>query len=275
MQHAIDTTLGTLHVEISGNGPEVILWHSLFLNNRQWDRVLPGFTEQQRVIAIEGPGHGQSKLSVPSFTLEDCATAAIQIMDALDVRHARWVGNAWGGHVGIVASARYAERITSLTTIGSPLSALSKNDRKHLQVAVWMYKTFGPRAFLANKVIETLLTPDVRANDKGAVEIVRRAFVAADRQPMGVALDCMMLGRPDLASTYNHLSIPRLMLVGNEDEIWSPAAAHAITEENPDSTIISIAGASHIIPLERPDATIASILEFWDRVYAPVPAGVV
>jgi len=273
MHHSIETTLGNLNVEVSGSGPEVILWHSLFLNNRQWDRVLPTFAEQRRVIAIEGPGHGQSKLAVPSFTLEDCAAATLQIMDALTISQASWVGNAWGGHVGMVTAARHPDRITSLTTIGSPLSALDKNERKHLQVAVWMYKTFGPRAFLTNKLLGTLLAREVRANDREAVEIARRAFVEADRKPMGIALDCMMLGRPDLVTTYNDLSTPRLMLVGNEDEVWTPAAARALVKETSQSTIVSIAGASHISPLERPDATIASILEFWDRVHSPVVAG--
>ncbi len=265
MSQTINTSLGALRVDVTGSGPAALLWHSLFLDNQQWDRIAPDLAGARRLVAIEGPGHGGSDMTVSTATLEDCATAALQVMDALDISEADWLGNAWGGHVGIVAAAHHPERITSLVTIGSPLVPLPASERKHLQVAVWLYKAFGPRQFLTNAVLKTLLTPAVRTNDPGAVEAVRRAFAGADRKALGSVLDTMMLGRPDLVSTYNALSTPRLMIVGAEDHVWSSTVANEVTEQSSMSTITTIPEASHIPPLEQPQATSTAILQFWDQ----------
>jgi pimeloyl-ACP methyl ester carboxylesterase len=265
MHQTIETSLGSLRVEIAGAGPTAVLWHSLFLNNRQWDRVIPSLCRERRLVMIEGPGHGMSEAAVERFTLEDCADAAAGIMDSLDIQRADWVGNAWGGHVGTIMADRYPDRIASLVSIGAPLPAIGASERKHLQVAVWMYKAFGPRAFLANKILETLLAPDVLANDLQAVETVRRAFTEADRKGMGIALDSAMLGRPTITTQFNRLAVPRTTIVGNQDALWSAEMARSCVDETSNSTVVSIDGASHIPPLERPEATAAEILAFWER----------
>lgn len=61
--------------------------------------------------------------------MEECATAAIAVLDALDVTEpADWVGNAWGGHVGLVAAADTPDRCRTVVTIGTPTQALTRRN---------------------------------------------------------------------------------------------------------------------------------------------------
>lgn len=50
--------------------------------------------------------------------------AAVTVLDALGLQEpVDWVGNAWGGHVGVVFAAVHAQRCRSLVVIGAPISA--------------------------------------------------------------------------------------------------------------------------------------------------------
>ena len=63
----------------------------------------PPYPEQdRRLVIINGPGHGASGDPGHRYSLRDCVTAAGQVLDRLAIGGAvDWVGNAWGGHVGL------------------------------------------------------------------------------------------------------------------------------------------------------------------------------
>src|ERR1043165_6085135 len=92
----VATELGPLAVWKTGEGPPLVLWHSLFLDRRSWDGVLPRLSAG--VILINGPCHGESPGPGRPFTLEECADAAAAVLDHFGVARADWIGNAWGGH---------------------------------------------------------------------------------------------------------------------------------------------------------------------------------
>ncbi|MGK2866700.1 MAG: alpha/beta fold hydrolase, partial [Mycobacterium sp.] len=98
----IATDTGRLHVEVLGAGPPVMLWHSLFLDSRSWCGAAEELARTRQVVVIDGPSHGRSEPIVRDFTFADCVTAAEAVLDDLGVAGpVDWVGNAWGGHVGI------------------------------------------------------------------------------------------------------------------------------------------------------------------------------
>ena len=49
-----------------------------------------------QVLLVDGPGHGKSGGTKAAFSIDDCADAGIGVLDALGVRHASWIGAAWG-----------------------------------------------------------------------------------------------------------------------------------------------------------------------------------
>ncbi|MGB8380747.1 MAG: alpha/beta fold hydrolase [Dermatophilaceae bacterium] len=108
----IDTAVGRLKVTTVGTGAPAVLWHSLFADERSWERVAARLAEDRRLVLITGPGHGDSGDPHHRYDLLQCARAAAQVLDALGVAEpVDWVGNAWGGHVGIRFAAAYPRRI--------------------------------------------------------------------------------------------------------------------------------------------------------------------
>lgn len=102
VRQQITTSVGELTIEIEGQGPPAILWHSLMVDRHQWDRVRTELGLHRTLIVIDGPGHGTSGAPPKGFTFDDVADAVTEVLAHLDIEAVDWVGNAWGGHIGLV-----------------------------------------------------------------------------------------------------------------------------------------------------------------------------
>lgn len=55
--HMIETRIGRLRVEVIGDrGPTAVLWHSLFVDERSWNGMLPRLADRRRLVVVTGPG---------------------------------------------------------------------------------------------------------------------------------------------------------------------------------------------------------------------------
>jgi pimeloyl-ACP methyl ester carboxylesterase len=131
----VSTRLGRLYVAQVGSGPPAMLWHSLWVDSRSWGPLVHAFAAHRRVVMIDGPGYGGSSPIHRDFTLNECAEATREVLDQLGISEpVDWVGNAWGGHVGIILAVSHPHRLRSLVTIAAPLtrSAVANGGRKRI-----------------------------------------------------------------------------------------------------------------------------------------------
>lgn len=269
----VTTTLGRLHVTRSGVGPPMVLWHSLFLDSRSWCGLSEVLAADHDVIAIDGPSHGRSEPIRRDFTFAECVTAAEQVLDALDVPGpVDWVGNAWGGHVGIQLAAHRPGRVRTLTTIGTPAHALRAGERwTKAAPLVELYRWIGPKSLLLKPLRDALVGREAAAQVPDLADTVMAAFVDADRGSMFRAMRSMMLRRPSMATDLATLDIPVLMVAGRDDITgWRPADARAVADTMPNARVVATAGSGHSSPLlvDR-DAVEAALGDFLRRATAP------
>ena len=157
----VPTRLGLLQVEMCGSGPPAVLWHSLFVDSTTWERVREPLSSVRRLILIDGPSHGGSPGPGRIFTLDECAGAAADVITHLGGEGpGDWVGNAWGGHVGLLLAAASPYRVRSLITIGTPVKALSSAERPKLTALVTLYRMTGPIRPLVKTVTNEVVTAE-------------------------------------------------------------------------------------------------------------------
>ena len=196
------------------------------------------------------------------------------MLDALGVAEpVDWVGNAWGGHVGVRFATAYPSRIRSLVTIGSPVQPLATAERVRTRFLLLVHRLLGPTGFLVDAVVETLLSPSTRASDPEAVELVRRSFVEADPRRMRNAVASISLHREDLAALLPGITVPTLMITGEQHSGWTPAQGAAAVATMPDGRAAVVADAAYLVPLEQPDAVVGLIRDFWASALAEAPGG--
>ena len=280
---SVPTRLGPLRVETAGAGPPAVLWHSLFVDSTTWVRVRGPLASVRRLLLVDGPGHGDNPPVGHRFTLDECAGAAIDVLDHFRIGEpVDWVGNAWGGHVGIPFAAAYPGRCRSLATIGSPVHALTPPERRQIALLTWLYRLTGPLPPLVSLLTGALLGPGARATDPEGAALVGGAFRRARRRGMAGAIQSISLHRPDLTPLLTTISAPTLICAAAGDPTWTPADAASAAGRLPNGAPVIFPGSGHLAPLfEAAPAVVDLLTAFWadpdtvvarQRVGATAPA---
>lgn len=261
---SVPTRLGPLRVETAGSGPPAVLWHSLFVDSTTWVRVREPLAATRRLLLIDGPGHGRNPRVGRRFTLDDCAGAAIDVLDHLQIGEpVDWVGNAMGGHVGIPFAAGYPGRCRTLATIGCPVYALRPPERRKIILLLRVYQLTGPVPPLVNPLTDALLGPGARTADPQAAALVGEAFRRASRRGMSGAIQSVSLHRPDLTPLLAKISAPTLICAA-ADDTWTPADAARAASHLPNGAPVTVSGAGHVAPLfEAAPALVDLLTAFW------------
>ncbi|VBA56979.1 alpha/beta fold hydrolase [Mycobacterium attenuatum] len=269
----VSTSLGRLYVARRGAGPVTVCWHSLFLDSGSWAALtdeLAALAPHRAVVTVDGPSHGRSEPVHRDFTFDECAHAAGEVLDGLGIAEpVDWVGNAWGGHVGLLLAATQPRRIRTLTTIGTPVPALSTRFRwTKAWPLVAQYRWSGPTRFLSAALSDALLGPEVLAAQPDKASAVIDAFRCADRTGMLHAMRSMMLKRPDLSGYLPRVSVPTLMLAArDDDEGWPLHQAEAACTSMRNARAGVLSGSARVAPLLLDAELIArTLLDFWSEV---------
>jgi pimeloyl-ACP methyl ester carboxylesterase len=272
-RRTIETRVGPLAVRVRGQGPSVVLWHSLFVDERSWGRVEDELAAGRRLVIINGPGHGPSGDPGRRYTLDDCAEAAATVLDGLGIEEpVDWVGNAWGGHVALVFAAKWPERCRTLVTFGNPIQALRRVERARTISLLMAHRLLGPVGFIRKGVVDTMLSARTRAQDPAAIALLDEFLIHAKRGPLRNAIVSISLDRPDLTSLLATISVPTLLVTGTDHKGWSPEQATAASKLLPNGSAATVAGTSYLVPFEDPAMSIELVRKFWVDHGSPVGA---
>ena len=257
----METRLGPLHVTTTGDGPPALLWHSLFVDSTTWDRMVPTLARHRRLILIDGPNHGRNPRIRAPFGLSDCVEVAGEVLGRLGVSGpVDWVGNAWGGHVGILFAAAHPDRVRSLVAIGAPVHALTPDERRTVRLLRTLYGLFGT-APVTRPLVSALIGPGAEPADAA---VVAGAFRRAGWRGMHDAIGWLSLDRPDLEQVLRGLLVPTLLTTNVDDQMWTVEAAQAAVAGHRCAAVAVTPGRGHVGPLLQAPAAIADlVLQVW------------
>jgi pimeloyl-ACP methyl ester carboxylesterase len=260
----INTRLGALAVRVRGEGPVAVLWHSLFVDDKTWNRVEEDLARARRLVIITGPGHGASQDPGRRYNMDECAEAAADVLAFLGVDEpVDWIGNAWGGHVGVVFAARWPERCRTLVTLGTPIQRYTLSERLSIWILLPAVRLFGPVGFIGTGVRDVLLSPTTRAQDRDAGALVLDCLRTMNPAALVNAVISISLRRPDLTPRLAEIRCPTLFVTGGDHSGWTPEQAQAASLLLKDGGAEVIPNAAYLIPLEAPDRTVQLISDFW------------
>lgn len=264
MPPTVPTRLGRLGVRVE-EGPKkvAVLWHSFLVDSNSWVRVARVLKRLRTLVLIDGPSFGASEPLHRAATIAECGQAAFEVLDALGIGRVDWVGNGWGGQVGIEAAVQQPRRIRSLVSIGAPTAPLAGRERRNLTAALPFVRMFGIRGPLEQLALHSVLTPRTIAVDPEAVRIVREGFVHTDRRGFVQAARSFVLDRPSLDAAALAVEAPTVFVAGDARSGWGPAEAQAVTDRMTDARTRTLYGVRNIAPLEDADAVAAMVREHW------------
>lgn len=107
--------------------PLVVLVHGGAANAAWWDHIAPYLAANQRVVALDLAGHGDSDWQ-PAYTLDSWATQVMAVADAEGPQPPVLFGHSLGGFVTLTAARLFGAAIQGAVTIDSPVRARSTEE---------------------------------------------------------------------------------------------------------------------------------------------------
>jgi pimeloyl-ACP methyl ester carboxylesterase len=253
----------------TGEGPALVLLHTLRTQLDMFQKVIPALAKRFRVYALDYPGHGYSDIPKATYSAEFFVTTVAHALDRLDIRDAVVVGESIGGSIALLLAARKNPRVRRVVAInpydyggGRGLrrsSALANvlfglNDVPVLGATVTRLRQYP--------IVKQVFKGGVYRNGALPVALAREMYLVGNRRGYSRAFMSLVRhwGSWEAArAEYRSIDRPTLLIYGDHD--WSRedervAEARAI----PGAELRVIKDAGHFLSLDAPDEVTAAIL---------------
>lgn len=259
----VPTSLGLIAVHVLGAGRPTVLWHSMFVDGSSWGFLLPALLPGRRLLVVDGPGYGRSDRLRRTVRVSDSVTVAAEVLSALAPGiPVDWVGNAWGGHVGMELAATRPDLVRSLVAISSPTQPIGPELRRQIKLLIPIMTVLGPVPPVRKAILEGLLTDESRT-DPQAVGVVIDALALAGRRSTARTVRSFILNRVDITDLLPRIEAPALFVAGDDRGDWTPEEAESAAALAPFARAAVVPGSRTLVPVEQPAALATLIREFW------------
>lgn len=109
-----------LRVVERGQGPVLVLLHSLFMDHSTWSAVALELSRDHHVITPDLPGYGESEKPASNrfaYDIEAFTSAIADLYAALSLGRAAVLGHGLGGAVALTLAARHPELVSELVLV--------------------------------------------------------------------------------------------------------------------------------------------------------------
>lgn len=246
-----------LHVERTGDGPDLVLLHGWALHSGAWKEALPALARRFRVHAVELPGHGFSA-AVPARTFDDAA----ELVAGCVPQGAVVCGWSLGGLFAQRIARDHPRRVGALALVSTTPCFMQREDWPHAM----MPSTLATFAAGLHSQRDRTLRDFVHLNAlHGALgrEAVR-AFTArlAERGSASLAdLQASLdwLRRVDLRPGARGISCPTLVAHGGRDALVPIAAGRWLAAAIPSARLVQWDDAAHLPFFTHRDAFVEAL----------------
>jgi len=247
-----------LEYQVEGQGPWLILSHSLTTDLGMWDLQMPPLLKQFRVLRYDMRGHGRSAAPAGPYSFDELGGDVLGLMDALGIDRASYVGLSIGGMIGQHLALRAPERFERLV-LANTTSRIPPEG-----VALWeeRIRAVGERGLepLVQSTLERWFTEPYRQANSDVM-----AWIGAmiRRTPAAGYIGCgRAIQTLDLTDRLGAIRLPVLVIAGAEDPGTPPAAGAGIAQAIPGARLEIIARASHLSCIEQPETFNRLLLDF-------------
>lgn len=260
---------------MAGEGPALVLLHGIVGSSTTWREVMPTLADRFTVIAPDLMGHGGSAKPRGDYSLGAFASGVRDLLIALGVERATFVGHSLGGGVAMQLAYQFPERCERLVLVAS--GGLGKDVNIALRAAslpgselvlplalrpeVRQVLEFFGEAFARVGIRPGVTGKEVWRSYSGLTEARGlMAFIHTVRSVIDIR------GQRVTARDRLYLAqrVPTLIVWGDRDRIIPVAHAHTAHDLIPGSHLRVIPGAGHFLPFEHPTEFLDALTTFVD-----------
>jgi pimeloyl-ACP methyl ester carboxylesterase len=254
----------TLRYLRTGNGPPLVLLHTIRTQLDYFERLVPALKDHYEVYVLDLPGHGQSSILPVEYTEELFRKSVSEFITKLDLQDVTLVGESIGGVLALTVSTELPDRVTRVVSLnpydyGEDFGGGIRRSSNGWIISlfnVFGAYTFEPRFVLASvirggfydphRLPENLLTELYRTGKRDGYRRVEYSVFRNWRTWI------------DARKLYSDITVPVTLVYSRDD--WSNLGERARNRlAIPDAELITIDNAGHFASLEKP-AQISNIV---------------
>ena len=251
------------------DAPAILMLHGILSNWRIFTYFLaPAMARDHRVVVIDRPGWGYSRLTGGRLDIAGQAEAIAALIDRLDLHQPLVVGHSMGGAVSLALALAHPDKLRGLALIAPYTQPVERPPEPFKG-----YVVPGPlRAALAwtlaipiamrtskARTIEVFhpdpVPEDFAVRGGGALAIRPEGFVSGAYE-MGVAKEAMDVQAP----RYGEVRVPVAILYAHGDALLDPELHGTDTAAAIPGAQVEMVEGGHMLPVTHPELT-----EAWLR----------
>ncbi len=256
----MELSTGSVSVDVVGEGPPLLLLHSLLTDAAAFDHIVPSLTPEHQVCRVSLPGFdGSAPLRDPNVF--DLAELVAGVMSELGLgADTSVLGNGLGGFVAVALAIRHGHRFNRL--IATNCGAAFSPDRAEAFGTMSGLVEEGGMAAVADVAVRRVFPEEYLAQHPEIIEERREVLLRVD--PGAFAAACRALGAMDLRPQLGSIENPTLAVAGADDATTPPEMAEELADGIGDAKRIVLSDCGHCPQLQQPAALLAAIESFLD-----------
>jgi len=212
---------------------------------------------------VAPPGHGRSPGPQRGFTMDECAEAAVQVLDAAGLRKSVvLLGTSWGGFVAPRIALRAPDRVRSMVLFNTSAERPTAFNRANAMLLTTLFAIGALDGVVNHLITSALLGPQTRRSQPQIEACLAMQLRTWDRRAVINTVRSVLVGRDGVLDALPGVSVPALIVSGEQDTILPSVLSWRIAEKMPNARHVEVPGAAHLVPLEVPNAANSLILDF-------------
>jgi 3-oxoadipate enol-lactonase len=250
----------SMHYTLNGppSAPVVTLSHSLATHLGMWEPQVVALAGRYRVLRYDTRGHGETEAPPGAYSLDQLAEDARTLLCALGVERTHFIGLSMGGMIGQVLALKHPDMLRSLVLCDTS-SRVPPEARPMWDDRIRIAETQGMEPHV-EPTIGRWFTPSYGEGHPDVVDRVRTMI--RQTKPHGYIGCGHAIKMLDLTDQLRRISVPTLVIVGEDDPGTPVAASRAIHERIGGSELMILKVASHLSNIEQAGAFNQAVMAF-------------
>jgi 3-oxoadipate enol-lactonase len=254
----------SVHYTLEGpaSGPVITMSNSLASNLSMWEPQMPVLTSRYRVLRYDTRGHGGTEATAGPYSLDELSEDVRALLRALGITRTHFIGLSMGGMIGQIIAIKYPQMLQSLVLCDT-MSRVPTEAKPMWDDRIHTAETGGMEP-LVEPTLARWFTEPFRQKGSPVLDQVRTMIRSTP--PRGYTGCCHAIAALNLTNHLKAITLPTLIIVGEDDPATPVAASHVIHEQIRGSELVILKSAAHLSNLEQPEAFNQALTAFLPKV---------
>lgn len=255
-----------LYYELTGYGKPLVMIHAGIADCRMWDKEFEAFSQTHQALRFDMRGYGKSMPVEGDFNLLDDLEALLAKLDI--PTPIILMGCSMGGGLSIDYALTHPDQVAALILVGSGPAGLELEAPGPDELFAQSEAAFeaGDVDHVAELDMRIWFDGDGRTSDEVDARARRKAYAMAklvtEHELKDIGRHVRKSEARSAAERLHELSMPTLIVIGQNDLPYLKLAADYMCDHLPAATKLLIPDAGHLPNLEHPELFQTAVFDF-------------